>query len=114
MTSQQFSNKRILQETSLCVSNNKFVWENLRGKVNYSKFYPTMYAARLTYRPPLPNNLEELALHLENHDPMKGFYRGSKTATDGSIVLIFMTKTMLKALRTIKKLYTDGTFEVSV
>lgn len=71
-----------------------------------------MRQARQEYTPPVPPNLHQLAAFLPEYSPMDGFYQGSKTATDNSVVLVFATKLMIKALKRVTKFFVDGTFEV--
>ena len=72
-----------------------------------------MRAARETIVPPMPADLEELGRYLETFPPMKGFFRlWSKTdEPEPSVIIVCVTDLMLKVLKEIAHLLSDGTFK---
>lgn len=81
-------------------------------KFSFNAVKPAMERERAKLRPAIPHSLQELAAALENYEPTRNCYRGSATATDGSVGLLFASDDMLEALSTSVEVYMDGTFKV--
>lgn len=88
------------------------MWDDIRDKLTYREVQGAMARARKKYVPPMPANFEQMAIYFEDYEPIKKFYRGYRVASDGSYALVFASSGMLKALKTVKVLLCDGTFEV--
>lgn len=72
-----------------------------------------MKSARDKVVPKTPNTLKELGELLSKYDKYHGFYRTTVVLDDERDVIIFISNTMVKALKEAKELMGDGTFRVS-
>lgn len=57
--------------------------------------------------------MDILAATLSEYAPLKEFYKGSVTCSNGKKALIFTSNELLQELQKSTELYVDGTFNVS-
>lgn len=65
-------------------------------------------------RPNLPKDMETFTMNLSTYAPLKRFYKGNVTCSDGKKALIFTSNELLQELQKSTELYVDGTFNVSL
>lgn len=89
-------------------------YPEIAATLSYATLKTTLYRERIKLRPSLPKDMETLAADLSIYGPLKEFYKGSVTCSDGKKALIFTKNELLQELQQSTELYVDGTFNVSL